>query len=597
MFVETTQIFVMKFSILQILTLSLVSSICAQNDVIVKTFDLASLKKEKWAVYSGFRQENGDIVVKLGQPKCDMTVDKGYLDTKYSFKGVAWDFEELHFDADLAFKNSEAKHFNSSIEAARYEPIWGRKFSVSVKGIPYYLSSDYLGKTAIFNNYDYLSMGKKPFLIKGGIYSNVITPANDQRIVYTCDERPELVTLDNGSANLKDDKDARYSYIAGFPQIEGGIFFYFRDGKELDKSKLHFELQKYGNDVKNPQAVQQFDFDYNTTCQFVKIESKGGQEDYAIISQTSDKYAPKGIAIKPANFAEIIIVDGKTLEIKKRESIELKGTKWLVKTAYRNQDSQYFFVGPCGENAKDYIKHNGAFRCVDGKAMLGSIENSVDELPNLQIVTVNKNSTAQTKMVTKSDAEKKLEVLSGSEYKAKPKANFTPVLDNGQRVGSGWMIEQNQYFVNYSNNKLILTFEIRENGWSSVIINSTGEFEKYIITPTDGFATSDVLFSNDGKTMYWAVFEPNSSNAAVLPLNGLFQPKKVKSVLTAELLLSKINLDNSTCSAIQTIGGKDFLLIANRPLVADTKDELIFQGRSLAKKAKDSELVLIRVKK
>ncbi|HRF99678.1 MAG TPA: hypothetical protein PKZ75_01105 [Bacteroidia bacterium] len=569
----------------------------AQNNVSIKTFDLESIKREKWGLYGGYKSDNGDVVVKLGSPKCDMSIDNNFSSKTYTFKGIAWDFEELHFDADLNYKSSESKHFNSSIEAVNYEPIWGRRFAVSIKGIPYYLTSDYIGKTAIFNNYDYLSMGKKPFLIKGGVYSKISTPSTDQKIIYTCAETPELQTLDNGSANVNDDKDARYSIVGGFPQIGGGIYMYLRSGKGVDESKLNYEIQKYGEDIRKPLAIKLFSFDYNNNVQFVKIESKNGQEDFAVISQTSDKYAPKGLAIKPSNYSEIIILDGTTLEIKSRETFELKGTKWLVKSAHRAPNSSIYFVGPCAEDSKEYIKHNGNFKCVDGKAMLGAISNSSDELPNLQVVKISNNKVESVNLITKSDAESKITVLSGSEYKAKPKASFTPILDNMQRIGSGWMIEQLQYFVNFSNNKLILTFEVRENGWSSVIINEGGQLDKYIVMPTDGFATSDVFFSSDGKNMYWAVYEPNAYNSAILPLQGLFQPKKIKNVLAAELLFSKINLENYSTNGIQTIGGKEFLLIANNPLVADTKDELIFQGRSLNKKAKDSELVLIKVKK
>lgn len=585
-------------NILSLITVTITSQVIAQNNVSIKTFDLESVKKEKWGFYGGYKSDNGDIVVKLGSPKCDMSIDNNFSSNTYTFKGVAWDFEELHFDADLNYKSSESKHFNSSIEAVNYESIWGKRFAVSIKGIPYYLTSDYIGKTAIFNNYDYLSMGKKPFLIKGGVYSKISTPSTDQKIIYTCAETPELQTLDNGSANVNDDKDARYSIVGGFPQVGGGIYMYLRSGKGVDESKLNYEIQKYGEDVRKPLATKLFSFDYNNNVQFLKIENKNGQEDFIVISQTSDKYAPKGLAIKPANYAEIIVLDGNTLEIKSRENIELKGTKWLIKSAAKAPNGSVYVVGPCGEGAKDYIKHNGNFKCVDGKnAMLGILANNSDELPNLQVVKLGDNKAVSVTMTTKEEAEGKLTVLSGSEYKAKPKAAFTPILDNMQRVGSGWMIEQNQYFLNISNNKLILTFEIRENGWSSAIIDQNGKLEKYIITPTDGFATSDVFFSEDGKNMYWAVYEPNAYNSAILPLQGLFQPKKLKNVLAAELLFSKINLEDYSTNGIQTIGGKEFLLIANNPLVADTKDELIFQGRSLNKKAKDSELVLIKVKK
>lgn len=590
----------LKKTILSFSFLAVSTAMFAQNEVTVKSFDLETIKKEKWAIYSGYKDSNGDVVVKLGSPKCDMSIDNNFASKTYTFKGIAWDFEELHFDENFNYKNAESKHFNSSIEALAYEPIWGKKFAVSLKGIPYYLTSDYIGKVAIFNNYDYLAMGKKPFLIKGGVYSKVVNSSTDQKILYSCAEQPELQTLDNGSANVNDDKDARFSIVGGFPQVGGGIYMYLRGGKGVDESKLNYEIQKYGEDVRKPLATKLFSFDYNNNVQFLKIENKNGQEDFAVISQTSDKYAPKGLAVKPANYAEIIILDGTSLEIKSRLALDLKGTRWFVKSAVIAPNGSIYLVGPSGEDGKEYVAHNGNFKIVDGtgkKGMLGTLINSAECLPNLQVVKISNNKVESVNLITKSEAESKITVLSGSEYNAKPKAAFTPVLDNMQRIGSGWMIEQIQYFVNFSNNKMILSYEVRNNGWASVIINDSGQLDKYIVMPTVGFATSDVFFSSDGKSMYWAVYEPNAYNSAILPLQGVFQPKKLKNVLAAELLLSKINLEDYSTNGIQTIGGKEFLLIANNPLVADTKEELVFQGRSLNKKAKDSELVLIKVKK
>lgn len=585
-----------KFNLLAAVVFS--TAVYAQNEVTVKSFDLSTIKKEKWGLYGGFKADNGDIVIKLGSPNCDATIDKNFASTTYLFKGVAWDFEELHFDESLIYKSAESKHFNTSLEAVTYEPVWGKRFAVSIKGIPYFLTSEYIGKTAIFNNYDYLAMGKKPFLIKGGVYSKVVNGSTDQKILYTCAEQPDLQIIDNGSANLNDDKDARYSIVGGFPQVGGGIYMYLRGGKGVDESKLNYEVLKYGDDVRKPLSTKAFSFDYNNNVQFLKIENRNGQEDYVIISQTSDKYAPKGLAIKPSNYAEIIILDGNSLEIKSRESMELKGTKWLVKSVIKAPNGDIYFAGPCGENSKDYIKHNGNFKCVDGKnTMLGTLANNSDELPNLQVLKLKDYKFASINLITKTEAESKLSILTGSKYKAKPKATFTPVLDNMQRVGSGWMIEQIQYFTNMSNNKLILTFEIRENGWASVILNDQGQLDKYLIMPTNGFATSDVFFSADGKNMYWSVYEPNDYNTAILPDQGMFQPKKLKNVLAAELLFSKINLVDLSNNGVQTLGGEEYLVIANNPVVADTKDELIFQGRSVSKKAKDSELVLIKVKK
>jgi hypothetical protein len=74
---------------------------------------------------SGSTDESGNTIIKLGQPKCDQNT-KGTTVTTY---GVAWDFEELAFDKDLNYLKSTPKSFENSIEALKYEAVWGKTFS------------------------------------------------------------------------------------------------------------------------------------------------------------------------------------------------------------------------------------------------------------------------------------------------------------------------------------------------------------------------------------------------------------------------------------------------------------------------------------
>lgn len=576
----------------------------AQVEVKTSTFDLENITKEKWKIYGGYKAANGELVLKLGSPKCDMS--KNSWTGSYTFSGVEWDFEELHFDSDMKYISKESKHFNSSIEALAYEPVWGKKFAVMAEGwaggAGINFDNSYIGKKTIIAS---SNMFGQPSIINGYIYSQVATPSSSQKIVYACSEIPTLKVV--STVSPKEAKGEKWMFVKGYHEPGSGVIFYQRAGTGMDDSKMNYVLNKYDENATQI-ATKLFTFEYNNTCQIIQLTKANGESDYVIISQAVKKSAPKGAAIKEADYAEVILIDGKTLDIKMQEEVKLKYSKWFIRYGGYTPEGNVFLFGPAAESNTEYLPMPGS-ACMPGvedKAFKGyGVCNIADESPNLQTILIQNNKVASINGVSKQEAAALQTILEGSPYKAKANPVFTATTDNLQRLAMDIMIEQQNFFVHHANNKIVMSFEtftekkgaeLERNGWATLILDANGKLEKYLTMPTAGFSTSNQLFSSDKKTMYWTCYEPNALNSKIGD-NGVYEPKAVKNMLAGQLMLAKVDLTTNTSSKIQMIGEKEYAVNAKSPLVADTDTEIIFQGKTLNKKAKDSELILIKVKK
>jgi len=74
---------------------------------------------------------------------------------------------------------------------------------------------------------------------------------------------------------------------------------------------------------------------------------------------------------------------------------------------------------------------------------------------------------------------------------------------------------------------------------------------------------------------------------------------KFKNSVLGEVYLSKINLNNLNATSFQNLGGENWGVSYESPmLIKDNQsDYIIFQGRTFNKKAKDSEMIFVQVKK
>lgn len=76
-------------------------------------------------------------------------------------------------------------------------------------------------------------------------------------------------------------------------------------------------------------------------------------------------------------------------------------------------------------------------------------------------------------------------------------------------------------------------------------------------------------------------------------------PDKFKERVLGEVYLSKIDLNTLTAGNFVNLGGENWGVSFDSPMLIkdNNSDYIVFQGRTLNKKAKDSELVFVKVKK
>lgn len=103
------------------------------------------------------------------------------------------------------------------------------------------------------------------------------------------------------------------------------------------------------------------------------------------------------------------------------------------------------------------------------------------------------------------------------------------------------------------------------------------------------------MFNSDGKTMYWLIHDYESLNKVVLP--SVYEGKKIPGMVASVPYLSVIDLNKLTASNLQAIQHKEWGIDARNPVVANTDNALVLQGRSAAKKAKESDVVLVKIEK
>jgi hypothetical protein len=222
--IHLTKIQDMKKKVCSVAALSIFSlAAFAQLQVETKSFDLESVKKEKWKMFSGYKSPEGNLVIKLGQPKCDQVTSSGVVTTN----GVAWDFEELEFDKDLNYLKSTSKNFSNSAEALQYEPVWGKTFSASNVsfangGSLENLNPSDFGKTFVMPTASAIGTGK---VSTARVESEVKGVLNSKGTAAVgCNQYPVLKIL--SSESVKDEKGQKWALGKAFPSSGSAVMFF-----------------------------------------------------------------------------------------------------------------------------------------------------------------------------------------------------------------------------------------------------------------------------------------------------------------------------------------------------------------------------------
>jgi hypothetical protein len=352
------------------------------------------------------------------------------------------------------------------------------------------------------------------------------------------------------------------------------------------------------------QKKKAFNIDFNTNYSIVEVKKTSELKDYIIILQSCNKFAPKGLAVKDADYAEIIYIDGESLEIKTKESIKLPYTKWFPREAVIASDGSVLVFGPAGSDNKSYIEMPGYYAAADAK-VYKNVVNDPKNSPNLLVLKINNNKVEGIIANTTEEAAKVTQMVGGSSKKSKgvPVFNYPSTAENANVFSTIRKYNRRIYSIN---NKIVFCYQAHMEGSTSkpptygdmtiAIFDNTGKVEKMFIIPEDDYSNFDEYFSADATKLYWITHDYLTLNKQTLG-PGWYEAKKVPNTIATVPYLTVIDLSNNTASNVQKIGSEEWGIDAANPIVANTDNELVFQGKSISKKAKDSELILIKVKK
>jgi hypothetical protein len=586
--------------IVTVLCMALFSlNVMAQLKVTTKTFDLESIKKHQgWQLYAGYGQ-NDQLVLKLGKASCDMEV-KNDLVTAH---GLAWDFEELYFDKDLNYLHATSKKFDNTVEAMKYEPVWGKTYQATAISLTAgvtltNLEPADLGELFVVPVANLTGLNKIG-RIRVVSKSNAVLNSKGTAAVG-CNQIPAL--KEEGTQPFKQQKGQKWMHIKSFPGKKSCVSLLQVAGDGFPDNKMNYVLQRFNSGLEAEKTLQ-LSFDYNNSLQIAEVKKLNGQTDYVLISLSCNKFGPKGSKDKPANYAEVIYVDGNQLSISMQETIELPYTRWWMRETVVLNNGDVLLFGPAGKDNKSYIEMPGAALQFADTKIYKNIINNGKESPNLISIKISNNKVAKINAITPKDAQVKTQLISGNDKKSKGVVvfNYPSTAENAQFAS---VIRKYNRQIYQQNGYILFAYQALPDASAKgpvygdmtlLLFNQDGALEKCFLSPENTYANNDECFSSDGKKLYWLIHDYESLNKMVVP--SVYEGKKIPSMVASIPYLSVIDLESLTASNAQAIQSKEWGIDARNPIVANTHNELVLQGRSAAKKVKQSDLVLIKIEK
>ena len=548
----------------------------AQLQVSTKAFDLETAKLEKSVniIDAGVDRATQKIFVKFATPVCDAEKTKSVsfspgvttTTTTTYFKGLDWTVNKLSFDKDFNYLTTEEKKYNSTKEAIlNNEKVFGKKFMpISGDGLVAMLG----GIAAPTAPVDYSYMFTKivsGFAGIGGfkIGSSFIGLSVNGNVSKTrgasCNELPTIYKYDNISA--KEEKGQRWIPMFNHPIPNGGHILFNTAGVNPEP-KQHFVFRKYDE---NATVVKDRAFTFDYQCiPFAGFIDKGeGKFDYVIVTIPIN-YKKSDLKVNPANQYEYFRIDGTTFEVKHQTTITAPKSKWAIKHVYE-KNNEVYLVGWAGKSSDEHQEL--------------SVPKESD-FPNFQVAKIVNGKLAYVQAYSETDIKSAMVTVNGEKAKAE---NHLKAIDVNMDVANGKFIYSGQQAENGA----------RADYMINAIFATDGKLET-VITKEAEFYMSDLVFTKDGKTMYWMlkdVLEHNKWDKT----SGVITPKDAKVVLT-DLSVITYNLDNKNVQ-YQSFKNDEWAVNYKNHILYNTDNEVVLVGGKITKKAKESELVFITMKK
>ena len=535
----------------------------AQVEVTAKSFDLESQNKHKnWQFgEAGIDAQTGNVFIKMKQPECD----KSETFWTTTFRGLKWNIDKLVFDKDFNYLETKSAKYKSSEEAIlNNENIFGKKYKAIAQGsnspaIAKVMASAStpMPKGPIDNSFMFTTIvtgnaTMSGFKLASSIISVEPSVTSGNNGPTYCNEYP--VVVKKTSEDAKEEKGQRWIPMFSNPVPNGGNILFNTSGVNKEE-KQHYIFRKYDENT-SILKEQTFTFDYQCLMYAKEIEKAPGVFDYVFVTLPIN-YKKSKLPTVPANSYEYFYVDGNTFEIKERLTIVAPNSQWLISQVYEKDGAIYL----CGESGKT------------GTTYADFAVPNPKDYPNFQLAKIEKGKLDYVKSITPENI--KAALINVNEEKTKSDLNF--------KLHAPQMAVVNGKFI----------YGGRYENVKNAVFNEKGDLEAFIVKNAE-FSENYFTFSKDKKTMYCLVQN-------VLDYNkwdnktGVITPKKANQVITS-LSIVTYNLENKTAK-YEDFKNENWGVKFSNHILMDNDDQLLLLGTNITKKAKDSELVFITIKK
>jgi len=553
----------MKKFLLNALMLVAGSSAFAQLQVSTKSFDLESQNKHKgWKIIeSGIDEQTQKTFIKFSQAVCDASNGINTI----TFKGVKWNIDQLNFDNDFNYINTENKNYSNTEEALKNgEIVFGKKYNVLMNNITNMVGGIAMPTGPIDNSFMFQNIitgtagmtGFKLAVSKIGLKLNASVGKTGGGF---CSEDATVYKV--SAVDMKEAKGQMWIPMFNHPLPNQGNVL-FNTANVNTEGKTHNVFRKFDENgtILKEKALT---FDYQCLVYGKEIEIAPGKYDYVFLTRTID-YKKSPLKVAPANQYEYIRVDGDTYETKEQLVFTAPNSQWLVSQVVEKDGAVYLF----GEAGKANNIH------ADFTVPKAS------DYPNVQIAKIEAGKLVYVKCITPKDIQSALVNVNGESVKA----DFCfKVTDLQMAVVNGKFIYSGQIYIN----------GLRENALINAIFDEKGNLDKYVVKEAE-YSKGYFTFSKDKNTMYWVIQDVTEYNKWDKKF-GTVTPKDSKQIITAP---SVITYDMVAKSAkYESLKNENWGLKFSDTFLLDNDDKILMIGANITKKAKESEVVFVTIKK
>lgn len=557
--------------------LAIAASFClqAQVEVTTKSFDLESQNKHKnWSVgEASIEPATGKVSVKMIQAFCDAEADVTRtfttITTEYTFKGVEWNIDNLIFDPNYNFLETKSKKYKDSEEALlNGENIYGKKYNARIGGTiaGAAFSGLAMPKSAIDNSFMFTNIvtgtsGMTGFKVAVSYIGLKIEGAVSKTGQISCAEFPAAYKVSIEDA--KEEKGQRWIPMYNNPVPNGGNILFNTVGVSADPNVQYYVFRKYDKDG---QVIKEKAFSFNYQCLLngIEIEKAPGEFDYVFIA-TPINYKKSKMPLAPANSYEYFYVDGNSYEIKQHLTITAPNSEWMVSKAAKDKDAIYL-IGTCGNKNNIY------------KDIFDFIP-KVEAYENIQVVKIENGQLVYATSTMNKDIKPAMKTIEG--LKSNSSINFcmpyaTLNVSNGKLIYSG----QQQYGVNIGS-------------LQTIIFDKNGKVETMLSKQEKTMARSHLSFSKDGKKIFWLLEQIDDYNKIE---GATITPKKAREVVSSLSVLT-YDLEANNIAKFQNLENEEWAVNYKNPILMDNENTILMLGNKITKKAKESDVIFITIKK